>query len=237
MKAEQRKELETNTLADRMGRVMQRVKGSTRRTFFTYLFIAVAVLLAGYFGWRWYSGSVAERSLEWVYLYDGSNNFIDELAKKKETNASKAARLQLAWFFYWDLGMKMLYTNKDGAMKYLKIAGDYYEELAKECTDDKIFEPQALLGRAVAQESRAVEDREHLKKAKTYYEEVVSKYENSAEADFARKRLEVLKDDAKRQELSATYSQLQSLLGIPAPVQAPKFNDLPGFPDLGKEKK
>ena len=98
--------------------------------------------------------------------------------------------------------------------------------------------PEVFLGgRAVAQESRAVEDREHLKKAKTYYEEVVSKYENSAEADFARKRLEVLKDDAKRQELSATYSQLQSLLGIPAPVQAPKFNDLPGFPDLGKEKK
>ena len=36
MKAEQRKELETNTLADRMGHLMQRVKGGERRTFLFY---------------------------------------------------------------------------------------------------------------------------------------------------------------------------------------------------------
>src|SRR2546423_10961629 len=37
MKAEHRKELETNTLADKMGTVMQRVKTGRRGTFFLYV--------------------------------------------------------------------------------------------------------------------------------------------------------------------------------------------------------
>src|SRR6516162_10527182 len=196
MKAEQRKELETNTLADRMGRVMQRVKSSTRRTFLTYFFVTVAVLIAAWFGYRWYYGDVEGKSLQWLKLYDGSRNLIQDLAKDPDTNAGKAALFQFAWELYWIDGVKMMASDKVGAMKSLKRSVDLYGQLAEKCKDDKVFEPQALLGRAVAQETRAVENRDHLKKAKEYYEELTTKYEKSAEAEFARKRLEILKDDA-----------------------------------------
>jgi hypothetical protein len=237
MKAEQRKELETNTLADRMGRVMQRVKGSPRRTFLTYFLVTVAVLVAAWFGYRWYYGDVTEKSLQWLKLYDGSGNLIQDLARDPDTNSGKAALFQIAWEFYWLDGVKMMASDKVGAMKSLKRSVDLYGQLAEKCKDDKIFEPQALLGRAVAQETRAVEDRDHLKKAKEYYEELTTKYEKSAEAEFARKRLEILKDDAKRGDLANTYKELQGLLGIPAPLQGQGIKGLPAFPGLDIDKK
>jgi len=237
MKAEQRKEMETNTLADRMGRVMQRVKTSPRRTFLTYFIVTVALLIALWVGYRWYYKDVAERSLQWLKLYDGSANFIQDLAKDSDTYSGKAALFQIAWELYWLDGVKMMASDKVGAMKSLKRSVDLYGQLAEKCKDDKVFEPQALLGRAVAQETRAVENRDHLKKAKEYYEELTTKYEKSAEAEFARKRLEILKDDAKRQDLAATYKELQSFLGIPAPLQEPAFKGLQPFPGLDIEKK
>ena len=239
MKAEQRKELETNTLADRMGRVMQRVKSSTRRTFLTYFFVTVAVLIAAWFGYRWYYGDVEGKSLQWLKLYDGSRNLIQDLAKDPDTNAGKAALFQFAWELYWIDGVKMMASDKVGAMKSLKGSVDLYGQLAEKCKGDEIFEPQALLGRAVAQETRAVEDRDHLKKAKEYYEELTNntKYEKSAEAEFARKRLEILKDDAKRGDLANTYKELQGLLGIPAPLQGQGIKGLHDFPGLNIDKK
>ena len=238
MKAEQRKELETNTLADKMGHVVQRVKTGQRRTFLIYVIVTLALLVAAWLGYRWYSSEKATRSLEWLKLYDGSGNHIDELTQEKDSNAGKAARLQVAWFAYWDFGTKMMASNKEGAMQQLKKSADLYGSLAEDCKDDKVFEPQALLGRAVAQESRAVQDRDHLKKAKEYYEELVKKYEKSAEATFAQKRLDILNNNAKSGELSATYKELQGLLGIPAPLeQRPEFKGIGGFPGFDKDKK
>jgi hypothetical protein len=128
-------------------------------------------------------------------------------------------------------------SDKVGAMKSLKKSVDLYRQLAEKCKDDKIFEPQALLGRAVAQETRAVEDRDHLKEAKEYYEELITKYEKSAEAEFARKRLEILKDNAKLQDLKGSYKDLQGLLGIPAPLQGPGIKGLPPLPGFDIDKK
>src|SRR5438105_1396043 len=104
MKAEQRKELETNTLADKMGHMMQRVKTSQRRTYVTYGLIAAAVVVAAWLGYRWYTSDVAERSMQWVSFYDGAGGQIDELAKLKESNVAKAARFQNAWNEYWNFG-------------------------------------------------------------------------------------------------------------------------------------
>ena len=61
MKAEQRKELETNTLADKMGRAMLRVKSSPRRTFLTYVIVAAAAIFAVWFGLHWWNAGKAER--------------------------------------------------------------------------------------------------------------------------------------------------------------------------------
>jgi hypothetical protein len=241
MKAEQRKELETNTLADKMGHVMQRVKASPRRTFLTYFLVAAALIAVAFVGYRWFYGYTAERSLQWLKLYDGDKKHIDELMKEKDTNAGKAARFQFAWLMYWDFGVKMIATDKMGAMQSLKDAVELYGELAEDCKLDPVFEPQALLGRAAAQECLAVQDRNHLKKAEQFYEEILTihekKYEKSGEAKFAQQRLDILKNDAQRRELAGTYADLQMLLRIDGP-RAPQDLDNPFLhPGFDKNKK
>ena len=222
MKAEQRKELETNTLADKMGHMMQRVRGGQRRTYVTYFIVAIAVLAAAYFGYRWYVGDKVGRSLEWLMLYDGSRNHIEGLTDKMDTNAGKAAWLQIAWFRYWDDGIKLLAADKAMAMKNIESAGKIYEELAKTCKDDPVYEPQALLGLAVVEESLAVQARSHLDRAKTNYEALTDneKYKDTAETNFARQRLEILNDPIKKNALADTYKDLQgrNMLDIPAPA-------------------
>ena len=213
MKAEQCKELETNTLADRMGKVVQRVKTSPRRTFFTY-FIVIAVLLgAAWFGWRYWTEARVAESAKWVELYDGAYNHFDRLRSDKESNPGKAARFQYAWLLYWDFGVKTLATDTPGSLQNLEKAGEKYKELAEECKDDKVLEPQAMLGRAVVEETLAVQNRKHLEKAKGFYEAVVEKHPKSAEGKYAQQRLDRLKA-SDGTELHKTYDRLQNLLGV-----------------------
>src|SRR5947207_901613 len=106
MKAEQRKELETNTLADRMGHMMKRVKTGERRTYVIYGLIAVALVAAAWVGYRWYYGDVEKRSMQWVMFHDGHEAYIKELANLEQQNVAKAARLQFFWHHYWNSGIK-----------------------------------------------------------------------------------------------------------------------------------
>jgi hypothetical protein len=216
MKAEQRKVLETNTLADKVGQAMQRVKGSSRRSAVIYFLVGVALLVALYFGYRWYVLSKEEISLQWLKLDDASADHLGQL-QKLETPAGRAARFQIAWIFYWEEGVRMIGINPPGAMKAIGQAGNLYKDLAKECADadDKIFEPQALLGVAVVEETRAVQDLSFLGKAKDSYKAVVEKYPESAEGKFSQKRLEQMNDKTKLKEMELVYEDLQRSLQIP----------------------
>jgi hypothetical protein len=221
MKAEHRKELETNTLADKMGNVMQRVKTGRRSTFMLYV-VAGAILIAGL--WFWYVtvvGNRQEASERWLRLDDGGLKNLSELAEKHgETPAGKAARLQLAWLAYWELGVRRMGAEPADAMLKLKIASNTYERLAKDCADDPLFEPQALLGFAVVEETKAVQDTSFLDSATKAYQVVVDKYKESAEGAFAQDRLKQLQDKDSRKEITAIYEDLRKGLDIRG-VQVP----------------
>jgi hypothetical protein len=234
MKAEQRKELETNTLADRMGHLVQRVKGGERRTFLIYFIVVAAIFVAGFLGYRWYYRDVQETSMHWVMLYDGSRESIGQLAGNPEIAnkpAGKAARLQVAWMWYWDEGVKLAAADQLGSMNQIKKASKIYEDLVTDCKDDPTFEPQAMLGVAICAESLAVQDRANLKRAKSQYLQLVEKYPDTAEGKFAKKRQDILSNDTSFKALSKSYEDLQRLLGVPGPFQMPgglNFRDIPG---------
>jgi hypothetical protein len=242
MKAEQRKELETNTLADRMGLVVQKVKGSQRRTFFIYLGVVAGVLFALFFAYRWWKTEGAQASLNWVQLHDGTKAQLDHLATLPNEQG-KAARFQLAWFKYWEDGVKSLGVNPHGGILSMKEARDEYQALAKLCKDDAVFEPQAMLGEAVCEESLAIQDRKRLVKAKELYEALVNheKYGDaagdkiSAEAKFAKGRLEILKDNDKREALGNELDRLSKIDMLN--IQPAMLEDLfKAHPELGKKK-
>jgi hypothetical protein len=79
---------------------------------------------------------------------------------------------------------------------------------------------------AVTNESLAVQDRKRLKRATQYYDELVTKYPESAEGKFGKERLDILKDAKASKELAATYEELARLFRIDAPVLPPLFPQL-----------
>ena len=115
MKAEQRKVLETNTLADKMGQVVQTVKGGTRKSILIGAGVAAVVIVGSFLGYRWYVTDRLEASAKWVSFYDGARAQMDIL-EQSEGEAGKAARFQIAWFHYWELGVKALGANQQGAL-------------------------------------------------------------------------------------------------------------------------
>jgi hypothetical protein len=241
MKAEQRKELETNILADKMGRAVQRVKTSPRRTVTVYLVVAVAVVVGLAFSYRWYRQSVEATSELWVKLDEGAMPYIGALAREQgDTSVGKAARFQIAWLLYWERGIKRLGVDPVGALKEgIDGASKEYKSLANDCKDDPVFEPQALLGIAVCEEAKAVQDRTRLDSAANLYDALAKheKYKDTAEGKFAQGRLDQLRDkNGKiRAEASNTYEDLQRALNI-RELQAPRdFDNIfnqppPGFP-------
>ncbi len=236
MKAEQRKELETNTLADKMGRVVQSVKGGTRKTVLLVAAVAAVVLIGSYFSYRWYILDRQEASLKWLMLYDGARGQIDGLTKL-DGEAAKAARFQVAWVHYWEGGIKMFgAAQSHEAIANLKRAEKLYGELAELCKNDPIFEPQALLGQAVVKESLAVEDPVNLEKAGKLYEALIAekegKYKDSAEGKFAQERLKHIKDAKNEVALRETYQELRRLLNVQARIDLPKD----GLPPFIKQK-
>ncbi len=220
MKAEQRKELETNILADKMGRVVERVKASPRRAVTIYFVLAGIVVVGLVFAYRWYRQSVQDTALNWVAFDDGPRYAVESLAEKEgDTPVGKAARFQLAWYGYWDYGIKRLGVDAPGALKAISASGRAYRELLAISKDDSVFEPQAMLGVAVCEEALAVQDRLRLDKAVTLYDELAKheKYKDTAEGRFAQGRLELLRDKngKVRAEASNTYAELQAALRIP----------------------
>lgn len=237
MKAEQRKELETNTLADKVGHAMQRVKGGSRRSAVIYFIVFIALVVALWLGYREWTLRKQETSLQWLMLDDGSEKHLQQLAGLKSP-AGRSARLQLTWLVYWEEGVRMIGVNPPGAMKAIDIAGKNYKEIADECkeADDAIFEPQALLGVAVCAETLAVQDISSLGRAKEAYAKLVDhdKYKDSAEGIFAKKRLDLMNDKAKFKLLEEDYERLQRDLQVPGAAQG--FMPPPFFPNLKGDK-
>ena len=243
MKAEQRKELETNILADKMGQAMKRVKTRPRRSFFVYLILTVAVLVAATLTYLWITGNRRDNSNRWYMLYDASReNLLAMSQTNGETDAGKAASFQIAWNMFWSEGVKMIgYQSRlpggergvDHAMTALEKVGGLYEKLAEDCKTDPIFHPQALLGQAVVEETMALQKIEHLDTAAKYYNELVDKYKDTAEGKFAKGRLDLLNDEKKKAEVADVYNSLRRDLGLLLPAPRGQKNFMPQMPQAG----
>jgi hypothetical protein len=106
MKAAHRKELHTNALADRMGRLVESVKaGPTPTSIIVWIFVAVAV---GTFAvWRYYSNTApVTDSARWVELRQATHDpggmpaDLESISKHdKGTMQARIARFQLARLF------------------------------------------------------------------------------------------------------------------------------------------
>jgi hypothetical protein len=221
MKAEHRKELETNILADRMGRVLRGTK-ETSTTAIWYWVVGIGLaLLVTFLIMRWFNYSAEISAKNWALLESGEQPALDYLAKLSNQNVAKAARFQLAFENLWVRGIRELGGNTGAAKNSILDARDEYERLAKECQYDP-FLGEALYGLAVIEETAAIEDTDKLKTAVTAYKRVVKEAKDSAFAKLAQDRLDVLDvpaavdgEDAKtREEREIRETKLREIIGM-----------------------
>ncbi len=231
MKAEQRKELETNALADRMGRAVQRMKTQPRRMTFYWVVAGAVVFAALFFTFLYFQRSKEWESQRWKLLDIGASSALEPLLKEPEntTNAGKAARFQVAWFLFWDAGVKRLgIGNGMEGMQRIEQAAQQYTLLAKECENDPVWEPEAMYALAVIEETRAVEPgtREgvlkRLESAKERYEELAKKHDKSARGQLAKEWVTNYENETKRNELADFYVEMHQSLRIVPPDLFPK---------------
>ncbi len=243
MKAEHRKELETNALADRVGRVMQGMKQKPQKRTMLWVVLAGVVIIVVWLFFRKAEVQRVDNAERWAKFEDGHQQLLTSLIQQDPgTNAAKAAEFEL---YYSELRTMLRYlaTNPKDALKNLDSLDEVYAKLAEQSRDDKVLLPEALYARAVIAETRLIKPEENWQAALDAYKVVADNHKDTALGKLRKKRVEVLSDKQKRDEVLKVYQDLRIEFvredrlpplppglspGQPAPLE------LPGLP--GKDK-
>jgi hypothetical protein len=195
MKAEHRKELQTNVLADHLGKAIQGIKeGPSRGTMIFVGVVALAGLLI-FIWWYFWSASQAADSARWT-AWDGLTTpaALDGFAQNKDnqgTTPGRVARFQIARISLLS-GMRELGSSRAAALENIRKAARTYEELANESSDAPLFVQEALLGAGKANEALGEVD-----KAKGFYQKLADAHPDSPFGKDARAQLARLEKDAR----------------------------------------
>jgi tetratricopeptide (TPR) repeat protein len=229
MKAEHRKELETNVLADRMGRIVQSVRSGERsRSVVAWVIagIAVVVLLI----WFYARGSGGSHGDAWVQLDENTNpDALQKIAADHPgTVVARVARFQRARLLLQSaLGglcpnnmapPNMQTEERTKAIADMEEARSLYEGLATEVKDDPVLSQEANLGAGKAEEALvsipkaddATQHRGDIGRAVSYYRKALDRLEpDSALAKALTQHVEVLEKDGK--DVQDFYAQLNRI--------------------------
>jgi tetratricopeptide (TPR) repeat protein len=208
MKAEHRKELMTNTLANRLGEAVSSMKeGPSRGTLFVLGVVGLIVILA--LVWRYLAASGEEadsaRWLKWdsVATPEQLKAFVEN--KEVEGQAQgRLARLEEARRSLYE-GLRQLGNpgTRKKAQEELKHAVGLYEKLAEECADKPFLHPQALMGAAKSYESLG-----DAEQARRYYQQLQNKYTNTVFGRDAAEQLQRLDAAEQNGDFKALKDEL-----------------------------
>jgi tetratricopeptide (TPR) repeat protein len=223
MKAEHRKELQTNTLAKTLGQTLQGLKeGPSRTTVVVLVLIALAAVLI--FTWRYFSSASQEADSALWYKWDNlaAPDQLEGFLKNKEAEETIQGRLSrfLAARRALHEGLLALgqKDRRDQAQTNLKQAAELYSKLATEPAKVPSLTEEALLGAAQAFEALGDYD-----KARDLYGQLADKYKDTLQGQSAQRQLDRLNNPANQSALQ----DLRSLLAAPP---APRPEGAPGQP-------
>jgi hypothetical protein len=238
MKADERKHLKENDLADRLGRFWRALaSGSTTNTI---IWGVILVGLALAIGWRYYADATFRtRSAEWAAVeHAGSVAELEKIITDHPGSVvARIARLHLSRY-QMDLALAHIAgPTSDERIKaadsLAEIRGNY-AALAKEATDEPELIQESLMQIAKADEVLAAvpkadnprEPRESLDTAQKAYEELAKRYPDTYLGKQAAQRAQEL-DDHKTQ-IRAFYDNLLEAHGkLPAPPSLPPAEPAP----------
>jgi hypothetical protein len=233
MKAGHRKELQTNLLADRMGRLVQGMRSGPKGTSpIVWVIAVVAVVTLG--AWYFASSNRGSQSAAWLMLDrfstldragSGSDAALRDIARiYPGTIAARTARFQRARLLLRQ-GLESIYGfARQTAADNLQEARELFSDLAGECSGDPILEPEAVLGQAKAEEAlagvpkpdpNASESRGDLNKALKLYQRLAKAYPESFEGQQAAKYAQQLQEN--RDRIEQFYADLRKQGSSKAP--------------------
>ncbi len=219
MKAEHRRELQTNALADSVGRFIQGIKSpgqSTNTLLWTFVLLAVVA----YGVWQYLAaGARTNASALWLAVntatHENPGKMDERLSELSKTNAGTFAARTASF----ELARKSLASGADAsnpplrseALQALRQARDLYEKLSTQCTDSAILAQEALMGVAKAQEALAGSEKpedakKDLETAIASYLKLSKAYPQSLLGITAKDRAEDLQ--AKIDEVAKFYQSL-----------------------------
>jgi tetratricopeptide (TPR) repeat protein len=189
MKAEHRKELETNKLADKIGGFVQSFKEGPSRNAIIYgsVVMAAIVLIVIY---RWVSANAtATDSTRWLRLEQiTSREELETFSNENpDTEQGRLARFQLARIDLVNGLTNLGSINKTDAIKGIRRAAESYEKLVGESASAPQLAQEALLNAAKARESLGEFDQ-----AKQLYGRLARDYPQSLKGKDAAEQLRSL---------------------------------------------
>jgi tetratricopeptide (TPR) repeat protein len=214
MKAEHRKELQTNALADAVGKLIKGARSrpnATTVTFWVFLILAVGL----FFGWRWWSShSERTRSALWLRLDEAANlEAVAAVARDGQgTPPGRMARYQQARVLLRQ-GLSELCSysatreereKNPPPLDKLEQARDLYNQLHKDARDNPLLAQEALMGAAKAEEALGDFDA-----AREKYQALANDFPDSFLGKQAAVRARLLEDPAELERLKEFQRQLE----------------------------
>jgi hypothetical protein len=204
MKAEHRKELETNVLAQHLGRAVESLKQGPSRTTLIYVGVIVAIILIIVL-FRYFMHSSESttserwRDLDQAIFPEQYSSFLE--GDLKDTPQGRQARFKEA---ATKLDQGMLDPKDAEHQKMISDATDLYVDLTKSVSREPLLHQEALMGAA-----RGYEAMGDIENARTWYQRLASDHPKSALAEKAKKCIERLDDkdnQAALAELKKAFS-------------------------------
>lgn len=230
MKAEERKELETNTLADKMGKVVQTVKaGPNKSAIFWVILVAIAAL--GVFLYmRNRDRQRNEQAKGWFYLglarntsSGGRAQLLGETQRVAKGPAKDAAAISAAWLMlYNDSALMARELSRQPLELFLKLAahGRQFEDIREKMKDQPLMAAEALYHLASVTEARSMLDHiKGIKLADATWEEIDPGKQKGALLDAAKERYEELATKYKDTPFGEMAQKRFDLLNDPAGFQ------------------
>lgn len=223
MKAEHRKELETNVLASRLADFVRSVRQGPRRTsIVVWVFVFLALAAGG--AWYYYGSVTAQHeAILWVNVdtatAEADLKKLQELAEDNPgTIPGRTARFQRARIQLHQ-GLQHLGSpaRRTQAIDDLEAARQVYAQLRQETSDAPLLYQEALMGLAKAEEAligvpsldKPGEFRGSFDKALEYYEELAQAQPTTFQTESAARYAKELR--AKAAQVRAFYAELSRL--------------------------
>jgi hypothetical protein len=215
MKAEHRKELQTNSLADFLGRTVQKARtGGGLSWFKVFLILFVVAVVLG-FMWVRHNRAV-ENAENWAKIEFNDMRSLDELASDSgDSKQGQAARFTLGFAYLWD-GVRLIGAGEprlvEGGNRYLIEAVTVFTKLAEECKDDNERLAEAKYHLGIALESLAGSLKvELLEEAKKNFKELSDgELAVTAYGKMGKKRMEVYDNPTEYAALYSFYKNFRT---------------------------